>query len=393
MKKKVKIESKLMEKIIKETKKMGCEMPISIYEAIDDCLKNREIRLSDLRKILKLAYDKYSDGLVKSGEAVGIVSAQSIGEPGTQMTMRTFHYAGVAEMNVTLGLPRLIEIVDARRTPSTPVMEIHLLPEFNKDIKKIEKIANNIEITKTINVAEIETNIFNMTISIKPDTKKIMRKDIDIETIEAKLKKLVKSKYKLEKINDTFVISGITSYKALQTLVDTIKTLKLKGVDGIVRTIIKREVDKYVIYTEGSNFNKVIEIDGVDPYRTTTNNIEEIYEVLGIEAARNSMINEANKTLQEQGLIVDIRHIMLVADLLTNKGMIYSVGRHGVSGKKSSVLARAAFEITVNHLLKASLSSEEDTLSGVAENIIVGQPISLGTGSVALVYNPKIGEK
>jgi DNA-directed RNA polymerase subunit A" len=127
---------------------------------------------------------------------------------------------------------------------------------------------------------------------------------------------------------------------------------------------------------------------GVDKTRTTTNAVQEIYEVLGVEAARNAIMEEAFRTLDEQGLNVDIRHIMLVADLMTNDGDVKAIGRHGISGRKSSVLARAAFEITAVHLLHAALTGEEDHLDGVAENIIVGQPVTLGTGAVNLEYKP-----
>jgi len=133
----------------------------------------------------------------------------------------------------------------------------------------------------------------------------------------------------------------------------------------------------------------VLAEEKVDRTRTTTNSIQEIYDVLGVEAARNSIIHEASRTLEEQGLTVDIRHIMLVADLMTNDGDVKAIGRHGISGRKSSVLARAAFEITATHLLHAALTGETDDLDGVAENIIVGQPVTLGTGAVNLVYEPK----
>jgi len=115
----------------------------------------------------------------------------------------------------------------------------------------------------------------------------------------------------------------------------------------------------------------------------------EINDVLGIEAARAAIIREAHRTLSEQGLLVDIRHIMLVSDMMTSDGDVKAIGRHGISGRKSSVLARAAFEITTNHLLRAGIIGEEDHLGGVAENIIVGQPVTLGTGAVNLVYWPK----
>ena len=166
---------------------------------------------------------------------------------------------------------------------------------------------------------------------------------------------------------------------------EKIKRLSLKGVEGIKRVVIRKEGDEYILYTEGSSIKKVMQFEGVDPTRIKTNNISEIGEVLGIEAARNAIINEATDTLREQGLSVDVRHIMLVADIMTVDGELKQIGRHGVSGEKASVLARAAFEVTVNHILDAAIRGDVDDLKGVTENVIVGQPIQLGTGDVTLV--------
>src|SRR5213596_2912498 len=187
------------------------------------------------------------------------------------------------------------------------------------------------------------------------------------------------------------VEAGEPSFKKLQRLVEQVRTMKIKGIDGISRAIIKKRGEGYVIYTEGSNLSKILELPYVDASRTSTNSIQEIYEVLGIEAARNAIVNEAYNTLQEQGLTVDIRHIMLVSDMMTNDGDVKAIGRHGISGRKSSVLARAAFEITAHHLLRAAITGEVDSLDGVAENVIVGQPVTLGTGAVNLIYQPPAG--
>ena len=129
--------------------------------------------------------------------------------------------------------------------------------------------------------------------------------------------------------------------------------------------------------------------EGIDKARSTTNDIHEIETVLGIEAARNAIVYELNRTLSDQGLTVDIRHIMLVADMMTSEGVVKSIGRHGISGEKSSVLARAAFEETGKHLLRASIRGEVDDLTGIIENIIIGQPIPLGTGSVGVKMDYK----
>lgn len=378
------------EKIEKELEKVEKSLPSSVIKKLAKKLEKRKVGIVDLRKIINLAVEKYEKRLIEPNEACGIVSAQSIGEPGTQMTMRTFHYAGVAEMNVTLGLPRLIEIVDARRSPSTPIMEIHLKEELRNDLDKVRGLAGKIELTRIIDIADINADILTKKIVISFDNKKIEEKDIKIEEVEKKLKNFgeveINKGELILKIED---IKVEETWRKMQELVDSVKNMKVKGIDGILRAIVRKEEEGYVIYTEGSNLKKVLELEEVDQKRTITNNIQEICEELGIEAARNSIINESHKTLQEQGLNVDLRHIMLVADLMTNDGTIQSIGRHGVSGKKSSVLARAAFEITSQHLLQAAIRGEQDKLAGVAENIIIGQPVYLGTGAVSLVFKPK----
>ena len=381
-----KTEEKLRNKIQKTLDSMGKTLPELIVNQLVEKIGRKKVSAKDLKEILKQTADRYEQHLIEPGEAVGILTAQSIGEPGTQMTMRTFHYAGVAEMNVTLGLPRLIEIVDTRKTPSTPMMEIHLPKKTGNDRKEVERIASEIEITRMINIAEVETDITNMQVVIRPDIKKLKKKGLGVKDIE---KKLDEKGYEFESDKKIITVSSEPSYRKLYALVGSIKNMKIKGIDGITRAIVKRELEGYIIYTEGSNFAKVLGIEGIDKGNTITNSIDEIFGVLGVEAARNAIINEAKKTLEEQGLSVDIRHLMLVGDLLTNKGSVESVGRHGISGKKSSVLARAAFEITVNHLLNAGIIGEKDVLAGVTENIIVGQPISLGTGAVQLLYKSK----
>jgi DNA-directed RNA polymerase subunit A" len=363
-----------------------------IDEIIAKVAKDKELR-AKLKTILSKALGEYNKNLIDPSEACGVVGAQSIGEPGTQMTMRTFHYAGVAEINVTLGLPRLIEIVDARSSPSTPMMNIYLRDEYRVNPDLAKEVANQIEITRLMDVADIETDMTNLVIYINPDEKTMKKKGFTIEELAESTKKIRNVDAKIEKGKVKIVLDE-PSYKALLDVSETIKNIKVKGIDGIKRIIIRREPNEgYVIYSEGSNFEKVLEIEGIDPYRTTTNDIQAVGRVLGIEAARNMIIQEAYSTLSEQGLNVDIRHIMLVADVMTADGTIRAIGRHGVSAEKESVLSRAAFEITVSHLLQASRRGETDKLGGVAENIIVGQPVNLGTGAVELVMQRRSKKK
>jgi DNA-directed RNA polymerase subunit A' len=171
-------------------------------------------------------------------------------------------------------------------------------------------------------------------------------------------------------------------FPTLFTVRNKILNLQIKGIPGISRVTVVRAGDEWLIQTSGSNLAKVLRIPGVDPTRTTTNNIFEIATTLGIEAARTALVKEIVSTLDEQGLEVDIRHVFLVADLMTSKGYLQQIGRHGIAGTKTSVLARAAFEITVPTIAEAAVKGEVEELKGVTENVIVGLPIPVGTGMI-----------
>jgi DNA-directed RNA polymerase subunit A" len=182
------------------------------------------------------------------------------------------------------------------------------------------------------------------------------------------------------------------TYTALLQLEEKIKKLRLKGLADVSRANVQgpsRDTGEYYISTIGSNLAKVSEFAGVDRARTYTNNIEEINQYLGVEAARQAIINEMFDTLEGAGLDVDIRHLLTVADVMSSEGTVRAIGRHGVSGTKHSILARSAFEVTVTHLLQAGVIGERDPLRGVTENIIVGQPVAVGTGNVDLYYIPE----
>ncbi len=372
-------------------KEHGVELPFSLVEKIMKTKNEYDLSNGELKKVIGKVIEVYHRRLVDPYEAVGIVAAQSIGEPGTQMTLRTFHYAGVAEMNVTLGLPRLIEIVDARRDPSTPMMTIYLREELKFSEDAAREVAKMIESTNVGDVADVVTSITEMAVIVKPNMEEMRERGVEIKDIVEALSKL-KIKTVVEAGEDFVKIRlPEASYKNLNRLANEIRALTLKGIKGIKRAVVRKDnkTGEWVIYTQGSNMREVLDLAEVDGRRTKTNNIIEIADVLGIEAARNAIINEALDTLQQQGLSVDIRHMMLVADMMTFNGIVEAIGRHGVAGQKESVLARAAFEITAKHLLAAGVTGEVDELKGVAENIIVGQPVTLGTGAVVLIYKPK----
>ena len=366
----------------------GLDLPDSIKEAMKSGLEGASPSKEQMDEIVSMVSSDYKHSRVEPCEAVGVVAAQSIGEPGTQMTMRTFHYAGVAEINVTLGLPRLIEIVDARKIPSTPTMTIKLAPDYAHDRDLAREVAWAIESTSILHLGSISTDLAEMNVIIELNSGAMEQRKITAEEVAARLKEETGLDVD-QKENLLVMAPEEPSYRELLQLVEKIKKISLKGVEGIKRVVIRKEGDEYILYTEGSSLKKVMQFDGVDPTRIKTNSINEIGEVLGIEAARNAIINEATDTLREQGLSVDVRHIMLVADIMTVDGEVKQIGRHGVSGEKASVLARAAFEVTVNHILDAAVRGDVDDLRGVTENVIVGQPIQLGTGDVTLVASKR----
>jgi DNA-directed RNA polymerase subunit A" len=340
-------------------------------------------------------------------EAAGIITAQSIGEPGTQMTMRTFHYAGVATVNVTQGLPRIIEIVDARKVPNTPTMTIRLQHDKKTSAEEAQKLAASIEVTTTVNIATLETDVAQRRLVLKLNKSNLKQKNMSAAEVKDKLERATRLFVQGDKPKNPSkltLIPGVhseedlaelaenpPSYTMLLQLEEKIRDMRLKGIPNIERANVQLDdkTGEYYLSTIGSNLSRVSEIETIDRSRTYTNNIIEIYDHLGIEAARQAIVNELQATLDGARLEVDTRHLLLVADVMTSEGEVRAIGRHGVSGTKHSILARAAFEVTVNHLLKAGIIGERDHLTGVAENIIVGQPISLGTGSVELFYIPE----
>jgi DNA-directed RNA polymerase subunit A" len=339
----------------------------------------------------EFVYDVSVAGLETFTTAEGVV---------THNTMNTFHYAGVAEIDVTQGLPRLIELVDARKEPDTPMMTVYLEEEYAEDRDRAHEVVWNIEATKILQLGDVSTNVADMLVQVALNEDTLRERWPTVEDpveVAEEIADTIESKLGVETRQRELVIEfgpDEPSYRDLLQLVEELREIVFKGIEDISRVVIRKEEtdqgEEFILYTEGSDFGAALEIEGVDASRTTCNNIHEIHRNLGIEAAREAIIEETMNTLEEQGLDdVNIRHLMLVADIMTNEGEIESIGRHGISGAKDSVLARAAFEVTVSHLLDAAIHGEIDELDGVTENVIVGKPIKLGTGDVDLRMSSK----
>ncbi len=361
-------------------------LPEKVLGELKDALPAK-ISQKNLKAVLSLAAEEYRNMCVEPGEAVGLVGAESIGEPGTQMTLNTFHFAGVAEMNVTMGLPRIIEILDGSKSLATPMMEIYLKAPYSKG-KDIRDIASRIKETKLISVAdELVVNLADFTLEIRL-SKDLLRplgmtsakvakivgnsiKGYNVKTADERI--IIKQKGKNEELNQLFKLK------------EKIKDLYIAGIKGISQVLPVKRDDEFVIVTAGTNLAEVLDLDFVDPTRTVSNDIYEIRNFLGIEATRQAIMNEVTKVIDAQGLNVDIRHIMLVADLMCAGGQIKGITRYGVVSEKSSVLAKASFETPIKHIINASLVGEVDELTSVVENVMLNQPVPIGTGIPVLV--------
>ncbi|MFW9824441.1 MAG: DNA-directed RNA polymerase subunit A'' [Candidatus Thorarchaeota archaeon] len=365
-------------------------IPDDLIEKIREKLKDEDLEAEQLEYLLNKIYINFNNALVETSEPVGTVAAQSIGEPGTQMTLRTFHYAGVEEFSVTQGLPRLIEIVDARRFPSTPAMEVYLVDGYKETEEKAIEVHNRIEQIRIEQIiSDVDLDFVNWEIVVNLIPEICERKGIDIDDIPEILKRYKKKGTIKREGNSIIIDPGIEDLQSLQKLREKILKKVVKGIRGVKRGLLTPSDDgsEWVIKTEGTNLQGVIQIDGVDDSRSLSNHIHEIEKLYGIEAARQMIILESQKVLEQQSLDVDLRHLLILADLMCYSGSIQSIGRHGISGSKSSVFARAAFEVTVNQLLDAGLYGEEERLLGIPENVIVGQISPIGTGRVSVMFD------
>ena len=332
-------------------------------------------------KDTKLAKERYSKIQLDPGEAIGVISAQSVGEPGTQMTMRSFHFTGVAELNVTLGLPRIIEILDARKIPSTPTMHIYLKAPYNKNKNKADQIAQQLKQTTLEEVTnQYSVDLAQSEINMLFDKDELKRRSLTLNNIYEQLTEQVKGADVKKKTASISVILKDNDVKKLYKLKEKLRNIIISGVSGITDVLAYKDNDEFIIQTFGSNLRGIADLKPVDFSRTRTNNFYEIESVLGVEAVRESILREVMNILDQEGMVVDERHISLISDLMTRDGRIKGITRHGITKEKESVLARAAFEIPLTHLVDAAVSGEKDNLVSVVENVMINQPVPIGTG-------------
>lgn len=337
---------------------------------------------------------------IEAGTAIGAIGAQSIGEPGTQMTLKTFHFAGVASMNVTLGVPRIKEIMNASKKISTPIIMAKLENDTSMEIA--ETVKGQIEKTLLGQVAKsiklVMTSI-RASVVVKLDMKKInaLRLCINAYTVKDNIERSL-AKRKNDKLNvkvlDDVKLAVMpdcdrhTAHFVLHRLKNKLSTIVVKGIDTVERAIIadvEGQKGKLNLIVEGTGLREVMGIQGVDGCKTESNHIIEVQQTLGIEAARSSIIREINKVMQSHSMDVDIRHMMLLADVMTFKGEVLAVTRVGIAKMKESILMLASFEKTADHLFNGSVNGREEKIEGVSECIIMGVPMQIGTGILKIM--------
>ncbi len=370
------------------------ELPKNVLERVENYSKKKSFTDSKKNKLIELVTKKYNDSLVTPGDAMGLIAAQSIGEPGTQLTLRTKHYAGSLEVSVGQGIQRVIEIVDGRLSSKFPSMKIYLKKDIFTTDKKINKFAKSLIDIKVSSIGSFQEDFENKTVSFILNHEKLEELDLDKEeTMTLIYDKIIDTyiskRFTPNKNGINFTFEKTTPLFNIRKAIMKWNKIPLFGVKNIELTVVSEENNEKIIITKGSNLSEVLKIEEIDSNRTYTNDILEVNKVFGIEAARESIVRELLSTFLSNGIDINKRHIAILADLMCFNGRVKGVVRTGITGEKASPFARAAFEETVKHILSAAFDGERENFKGIIENLIVGQPIFSGTGKVKLTLDPK----
>jgi len=370
---------------------------------------------TQLDKFLDITLKKCTSSYVEPGEAVGAIGAQSISEPGTQMTLKTFHFSGISSMNVTLGVPRLKEIINASKNISTPIITVKLEQDDNKIAARVVKAG--IEKTTLGQVSKYIKEVFAAQacyVSIELDMVAIdqLKLNVDSESVRTSILRGSRGVTRppiLRLLDDTDVKikqrcnnklriyipsrNKGSTYFCMQQLKTVLPHVVVQGIPSVNRAVIN-ETDKdgkqsYNLLVEGYGLQDVMGSPGIDGNHTWTNHVLEVEQVLGVEAARTQIASEISYIMSAYGIGIDSRHLLLLSDVMTFKGEVLGITRFGVSKMRESVLMLASFEKTTDHLFDAAVHGRSDEIVGVSECIIMGTPIPIGTGLPNMFWKSK----
>ncbi|CAG8507263.1 425_t:CDS:2 [Diversispora eburnea] len=403
-----------------------------------------------LKWVLGEIESRFRKSLVAPGEMVGTVAAQSIGEPATQMTLNTFHYAGVSSKNVTLGVPRLKEIINVAKNIKTPSVHIYLVGGCAEDIERAKEIQSAIEYTTLKTVTQrteiwYDPKIYSSDIDMDREFVELyyqmegddmvgvgyqspwvlrfelnhgvmLDKKLHMDTVGYKIQenfsadiqaiwsddnaenKVIRCRIKIEPGKDHTDEEGkrIEEDVFLKRVENNMLTnIGLRGIKGIKRVYLTEsqktriyindvgkivKENEWMLETDGTNLLEVLNVENVDHRRSYSNNCVEIMEVLGIEATRAALLRELRSVIEFDGSYVNYRHLALLCDVMTSRGHLMAITRHGINRAETGALMRCSFEETVEILIEAAAAGEIDDCKGVAENIMLGQVAPLGTG-------------
>lgn len=384
------------------------------------------LRRSNVVEFFKRVAFKLAKSTIEPGSAVGAMGAQSIGEPGTQMTLKTFHFAGVASMNVTLGVPRLKEIINASKNISTPILTAPLVSA--REVKAARIVKGRIEQTVLGELAVFIKEVYRRGgsyVCLKIDKAAIDRLQLEV-SVESIVERIIDYNYSKVKVlgtnvqiaSDDFTVLRIMpvsktervptgsrvlmrvedrkkveenrAYYLLQSLKAQLPHVPVAGIPGINRAVINDAGEGiHNLLVEGDNLVDVMGTPGVIGSEVTSNHVMAVERCLGIEAARQTIMNEIIYTMESHGMSIDERHVKLLADCMTATGAVLGITRFGIQRMRSSTLMLASFEMTVDHLFDAAIHCRRDHIVGVSERIIMGIPIPLGTGLLRMLRSPE----
>jgi DNA-directed RNA polymerase II subunit RPB1 len=404
-----------------------------------------------------LVLQRVTGALIAPGEAVGVVSAQSIGEPSTQFTLDAFHQAGLVQRRMTVGVPRLKELLHASKTIATPSM---VIPYLNKTIgyDQADKLARSLQFLCVDNVLHSSYVQYDPAGDNEATPVTQTFKDFDLmahcaevygteKSLDAHgrasdwivrlvLNRTALSEHRLypedvakeiaSQITDcTFsivysqpnmlqwvmrvrLLEGATTELEARVLHARMRDdVLLGGVNGIrdsravqqTRAVVDNATGglttrtEWVVDTEGSSLMKIATRDWADWQNTVTNDVVEVARTLGIVAARAVLFAELDRVISYDGGYVDARHLKALTATMTHRGYILSVTRHGINRVDFSVLQRASYEEPVDMIIQAAVTAEKDGMNGTCQAIVGGQKIPVGTGTVSLQENVEEGGK
>ena len=407
---------------------------------------------------------RFEASIINPGECVGTIAAQSIGEPATQMTLNTFHFAGVSAKNVTLGVPRLAELINVAQNIKTPSLTIYLQPEIALDQNKAKEVLNKLEFCRLRDIVA-KTQIYydpHIQESVVEEDREFLEYFFDFPDQEMvgvisraspwmlrieldrnkKEDKSIQNHFVADKINEIWKddLKCLFSNDNAENLVLQIRLMKgegeneddvqmndnenqedgedtflrrledkllneveLRGIPGIDKVFMRQEDlgnwdsvtgiwspkanKEWVLDTEGSALLEVMAVEEVDDRRTTSNHIVHIFEILGIEAARQALLNEVRNVISFDGSYVNFRHLAILVDTMTCQGHLMSITRHGINRRETGPIMRSSFEETVEILLEAAHFAMPDDLLGCSENILLGQLCPIGIGSFDIILD------